>query len=152
MAPMYITFETGTVKEIEEGPGRRIALVEMDPPETQERCATCRMCSSRDGCERILPARIEGKDLRITRGMRVEVEVSRPSLYLPILVTLLLPLAGMVAGGAMVFLLFADLEAKDLVSAALAVGGGAIFFVIGYLFFRENMGRDNRSARVRRLV
>jgi positive regulator of sigma E activity len=152
MAKMHITLETGTVTSVEESNGARTALVAMDPPESgEEGCATCRMCYAKDGCDRLLSAIIsENKDFAI--GTRVEVEIRHPSLYLPIFMTLLLPLMGIVAGGVIGLVLSSGHDAKDLISSLLAIAGGAVFFVLGQIALRKKGGMQIRHARIRRIL
>jgi hypothetical protein len=151
MARIHITLETGTVTAIEDHPGGRVALVAMDPPEGgEEKCATCRMCYKKDDCARVLSADLGSGHPGVAEGVRVEVEITHPSLYLPILLTLFLPLVGLVAGGVAGLLLSSGHEAQDLISALLALAGGVVFFGLGYLLLRKSGGPRRRSARIRR--
>ena len=152
MAKMHITLETGTVIAVEDGPGGRVALVTMDPPETgEEGCATCRMCSAKGGCERVLQADA-GDNAALSEGARVEVEISRPSLYGDILAVLLLPLVGMVAGGASGALLASGRESRDLTAALCAFAGGVLLFALGYLRLKKTGRQRAATARLRRTL
>ena len=150
---MHVTLETGTVAAIEDGPGCMVALVAMDPPDGgQEECATCRMCYKKDGCERLLPAQLADGDAAIPAGARVEVEIAHPSLYLPVLVVLFLPLVGIVGGGALGYALGSGWGGRDLISVVFAVAGGAAFFIAGRFAFRKSLRSLKRGARVRRIL
>lgn len=152
MANMHTSLETGTVTSVEERPDGRVALLAMDLPDAgEEDCATCRMCYSKGGCERLLCAALN-KDENIAEGTRVEVEIPHPSLYIPIVVTLLLPLMGIVAGGVTGLVLGSGHDARDLISALLALIGGIIFFVLGQKFFNVKNGPQKRQARIRRIL
>jgi len=152
MAKMHITLETGTVTSVEESNGTRTALLAMDLPESgEEGCATCRMCHAKDGCDRLLSATLN-EEKNITEGARVEVEIPHPSLYIPILVTLLLPLMGIVAGGVTGLVLSSGHDAQDLVSALLALAGGAVFFILGQAVFKMKGGAQKRHARIKRIL
>ncbi len=153
MTSIHITRESGTVAAIEERPGGRVALVAMDPPQGgEEECATCRMCFKKGNCERVLPAAIDTGEAEVLEGVRVEVEIAHPSLYLPILVTLLLPLVGLVAGGLLGLALGAGRDSQDLICALLSIVGAAAFFILGRLLFRKNIKSQKPTARVYRVL
>lgn len=152
MAKIHITLETGTVIAVEDGPGGRVALVTMDPPETgEEGCATCRMCSAKGGCERVLQADA-GDNAALSEGARVEVEISRPSLYFPILLTLVVPLVAVVAGAVIGSLVGRGTDWRDLLTTAYAVWVGALGFLAAYRFLKERTGAYTPSAKITRVL
>lgn len=125
----------------------------MDPPEEgEEKCATCRMCTAQDKCTRLLSARVDNADLNIKQGDRVEIEISHPSLYMPIFRVLLIPLIGIVTGGTAGILLGRNTEAQEMIAAILGLAGGAVFFCMGQLVLREDKHFASRSAKISRVL
>lgn len=153
MTTMHVTRESGTVTAIEESPGGLVALVAMDPPQGgEEECATCRMCYKKGNCERVLSAAIDPVGGDVLEGARVEIEISHPSLYLPILVTLLFPLLGLVAGGLLGLGVGSGGYSRDLVCALLSIAGAAAFYILGRFLFRKNIKSNQPAAKVRRVL
>lgn len=149
---MDVVLETGTVTGIEQRDGTQVALVTMDVPEGgQEKCATCRMCAIESDDSLLLAASIEAES-DVTPGARVEVEITRPSLYLPILVALVLPLIGMTLGGILGSVLGAGSEWKDLLAVGLAFVFGAVLFALGYVLFGKKSRDKVACARIRRIL
>jgi positive regulator of sigma E activity len=150
---MHITYESGTVVEMLDTTDGPTAMVEMDPPqEGEEKCATCRMCSASADCKRVLCARIAGESLSVTQGSRVLVEISRPLLYVPMILTLLVPLLGMVAGAVAGYILWRGHNAQDLMSALLAFAGGATLFGVGYVIARKTSSQAVNSASIKEVL
>jgi positive regulator of sigma E activity len=147
-----IVLETGTVTALEQRDGKKVALVAMDmPDEGREKCATCRMCSAEsDGCL-LLAAELE-RETDVTEGARVEVEINRPSLYVPILATLVVPLVGMTIGGILGSALGAGSEWKDLLAVGLAFLFGAVLFAGGYMLFGKHAKGKVASAKIRKIL
>jgi positive regulator of sigma E activity len=149
---METVLETGIVTALEQRDGKQVALVAMDmPAEGEERCATCRMCSRESDNCLILAAELE-EGAEVASGARVEVEVTRPSLYMPILVTLVLPLAGMTLGGVLGTVLGAGSEWKDLLAVGLAFVFGAVLFAAGYVLPRKRFKSGVACAKIKRLL
>lgn len=149
---MDTVLETGTVMLLERRDGKQVALVAMDVTEEgQERCATCRMCARENDDSLLLAVQLED-DSDIPQGARVEVEVTKPSLYLPILVTLVVPLVGMTLGGILGTVFGAGSEWKDLLAVGLAFVFGAALFAGGYALFRKHFKTGAACAKVRRLL
>ncbi len=144
--------ETGTVTALEQRDGKQVALIVMDmSEESQERCATCSACSKTgDGCL-LLAAEIEA-NLDVAQGTRVEVEISRPSLYVPVLVTLVIPLVGMTAGGILGSVLGAGYEWRDLLSVGLALVFGAVLFGAGYILLGKRSRDKVACAKVKKVL
>lgn len=153
MAKVHITLETGTVLGVEHRPDCWVALVAMDPPEGgEERCATCRMCAAKKDCERVLEARVDEAETDMAKGTRVEVEIARPSLYFPMLLTLVVPLVAVVAGGILGSLVGKGTEWRELLTAAYALWVGMLALLGVYRWLRAEAGAYNPSVKVRRVL
>jgi len=130
---MDFNTETGTILSLENDSGKTVAFVSMDPPSGgEEECASCRKCMQSEDCNRLLKLTIPDSCSKIAAGSRVEVKIFRPSLYIPVLFTLLLPLIGLIAGGISGYLLSSDTDTRDLVTALFAIPGAGLFFIAGH--------------------